>query len=201
MAEDVITLITADHRRVESLFERLKSKKGDQKATVIELHALLTAHARAEEDRVYPGLEAHHGLEEHKEAEILLDALKRADVGSPEFEQTLTELAESVNHHVEEEESTLLPMLAKKVGQQGLRKLGTAFAERRQEELEALSAAEGGRASRVGRTGGTATGRGAGRTARGMTKAELYRRAQAAHIEGRSQMTKQQLEKALQRKS
>ncbi|MEV4368692.1 hypothetical protein AB0J71_16600 [Nonomuraea sp. NPDC049637] len=31
---------------------------------------MLTAHARAEEDRVYPGLDAHHGVEEHKEAEL-----------------------------------------------------------------------------------------------------------------------------------
>ncbi|MCA2179381.1 hypothetical protein LDL08_24640 [Nonomuraea glycinis] len=77
MATDVITLITRDHRKVEELFARLTSGKGDPSATVAELHALLIAHARAEEDRVYPSIDAHHGLEEHKEAEVLLDALVR----------------------------------------------------------------------------------------------------------------------------
>lgn len=45
MATDVITLITKDHRTVESLFERLKAGQGDQKTLVTELHALLIAHA------------------------------------------------------------------------------------------------------------------------------------------------------------
>src|SRR5690606_5318959 len=60
MATDVITLITEDHRKVEALFERLKKEEGDIPSAVAELHALLTAHARAEEDRVYPGIDAHH---------------------------------------------------------------------------------------------------------------------------------------------
>ncbi|MFD2350261.1 hemerythrin domain-containing protein [Nonomuraea ferruginea] len=83
MATDVITLITNDHRKVEALFERLKKEEGDPKAAVTELHALLIAHARAEEDRVYPDLDAHHGLEEHKEAEVLLGELVRSRPGTP----------------------------------------------------------------------------------------------------------------------
>ncbi|MET8000247.1 hemerythrin domain-containing protein [Nonomuraea glycinis] len=175
MATDVITLITRDHRKVEELFARLTSGKGDPSATVAELHALLIAHARAEEDRVYPGIDAHHGLEEHKEAEVLLDALVRARPGTKEFRETLEKLVDSVNHHVEEEESELLPKLARQAGAKRLEELGEAFAQRRDEELRALN---GGPLSEV-------------------TKAELYEQAQKADIPGRSQMDKEELEQAL----
>ncbi|MCK2217634.1 hemerythrin domain-containing protein [Actinomadura sp. ATCC 31491] len=178
MATDVITLITKDHRTVESLFDRLKKGEGDIKATVAELHALLIAHARAEEDRVYPGLDAHHSVEEHKEAEVLLDALVRAQPGTPEFRTTLQQLIESVQHHVEEEESELLPALRKSAGEKRLQELGRAFKERRDAELKALGVPQQG-------------------SAEGATKAELYEAAQKADIPGRSQMDKEELAAAL----
>ncbi|GAA2304832.1 hypothetical protein GCM10010149_63160 [Nonomuraea roseoviolacea subsp. roseoviolacea] len=183
MATDVITLITRDHRKVEALFERLKKKEGDPRATVAELHALLTAHARAEEDRVYPGIDAHHEVEEHKEAEVLLDALVRAEPGTAEFQQTLVKLEESVSHHVEEEESELLPKLAGKADAKELERLGAAFQKRRDEELAALTGGSGAGSSSDGEA----------------TKAELYKEAQKADIPGRSQMDKEELEEALRK--
>lgn len=185
MATDVITLITSDHRKVETLFERLQNKQGDQRATVAELHALLIAHARAEEDRVYPGIDAHHGVEEHKEAEVLLDALVRAEPGTAEFEETLVKLVEAVSHHVEEEESELLPELARQAGEKRLKELGAAFAQRRDEELRALAGSNGSATSQAG--GGSPT------------KEELYHQAQEADIPGRSQMSKDELEKAVKK--
>ncbi|WP_171074448.1 hemerythrin domain-containing protein [Nonomuraea basaltis] len=182
MATDVITLITSDHRTVESLFERLKKEKGDPKATVAELHALLIAHARAEEDRVYPGIDAHHSVEEHKEAEVLLDALVRAQPGTTEFRKTLKELITAVTHHVEEEETKILPALAKSAGEKRLKELGKAFKERRAEELKALSVPK--QTSPAG-------------SREGATKAELYEKAQKADIPGRSQMGKKELAEAL----
>jgi len=183
MSTDVITLITSDHRTVESLFERLKKGQGDTEATVAELHALLTAHARAEEDRVYPGIDAHHGVEEHKEAEVLLDSLVRAEPGTPEFVEVLDKLVESVNHHVQEEESTLLPKLARASDEKKLRELGKAFQERRAEELRAL-------------TGGSPSSSSSSSSDE-PTKAELYEQAQQADIPGRSQMSKEELAEAL----
>ncbi|TMR09224.1 hemerythrin domain-containing protein [Nonomuraea turkmeniaca] len=186
MADDVITLIMADHRKVEELFARLVGGKGDQRAIVAELHALLTAHARAEEDLVYPGLDAHHGLEEHKRAEVLLDALNRAELGSAEFKNVRDLLAMAVSHHVREEESTILPLLARTVDPSGLKRLGKAFSERRQQELRALTATDGARKTRGGGSG-----------SHDLTKAKLYEQARKADIPGRSRMSKTELEKAL----
>ncbi|MGR6918267.1 hemerythrin domain-containing protein [[Actinomadura] parvosata] len=209
MADDVITLITADHRKVEELFARLTSGKGDRRAIVAALHALLTAHARAEEDVVYPCLDAHHGLEEHKEAEVLLDSLRRAEPGGAEFAGAHALLAASVSHHVQEEESTLLPLLARTVDGRRLRELGKAFQQRRQQELRALTvpkkdgavpkrdgaAPKKDRAAASG--GGRRTRTRAGAPAQTLTKTELYERARKADIPGRSRMTKKELEKAL----
>ncbi|MBB5137531.1 hemerythrin superfamily protein [Thermocatellispora tengchongensis] len=189
MKNDVITLITDDHRKIEELFERIKSGQGDQKKSVLELHALLTAHARAEEDRVYPGLDAHHSLEEHKEAEILMDSVRRAEPGSPEFRQALDKLIKSVTQHVQEEENEILPKLADKTDEKQRSKLGAAFMERRKEEMNALAVeAAGARPPRQRKAEGEH-----------LTKAELYERAQQADIPGRSHMSREELEKALQK--
>ncbi|NJP93570.1 hemerythrin domain-containing protein [Nonomuraea sp. FMUSA5-5] len=181
MATDVITLITQDHRVVEGIFDKLKKGQGDQKALVSELHALLIAHARAEEDRVYPGIDAHHSVEEHKEAEVLLDSLVRAQPGTAEFAKALDDLIESINHHVEEEETKLLPELKKASDAKELERLGKAFQQRRAEELQALGASSGGPSGGSGEP----------------TKAELYEQAQQADIPGRSQMGKEELAQAL----
>ncbi|GAA4905776.1 hemerythrin-like domain-containing protein [Nonomuraea thailandensis] len=182
MAADVITLIKADHRKVEELFAKLSSGRGDPRAIVAALHALLTAHARAEEDVIYPRLDAHHGLEQHKEAEVLLDSLKRAEPGGTEFAGAHALLAVSVSHHVQEEESTLLPLLARTTSERELRDLGRTFRQRRQQELRALTWK-----ARAASGGGH------------LTKTELYERAREADIPGRSRMSKKELEKALAR--
>jgi hypothetical protein len=80
---------------------------------------------------------------------------------------------DSVSHHVEEE-SELLPKLARQAGAKRLEELGEAFAQRRDEELRALNG-----------------------PLSGATKAELYEQAQQADIPGRSQMDKEELEQAL----
>ena len=81
MAADAVTLIEEDHRAMEALFDQVLARKGDRVALVAEITARLTAHARAEEQEVYPALaqadpaeqdEVEHAQEEHHEAEHLL---------------------------------------------------------------------------------------------------------------------------------
>lgn len=74
---DAVTAITNDHRRMEALFDKLRSAGEDRTPLVAEVKARLTAHSVAEEEHVYPALvgndpaeqdEVHHGVEEHREA-------------------------------------------------------------------------------------------------------------------------------------
>ena len=81
MRIDAITLIKADHRLLDGLLDRLEAGSGDRRALVEEVTARLTAHARAEEQQVYPAIkeagtgegdEVDHAYQEHWQAEHLL---------------------------------------------------------------------------------------------------------------------------------
>jgi hemerythrin-like domain-containing protein len=139
MADDAVTAIKADHRAMERLFERMRAP-GDRAALVKECVARLSAHSWAEEERVYPAIvkadppeegQVYHGVEEHHEAEELLHKLEEIDPSSADWEPALEEFVAAVKHHVEEEETKILPALAEAVDRAKLEQLGAAFEERR----------------------------------------------------------------------
>lgn len=188
MSVDAVTAITEDHRRLDQLFERLMSGAGDRRALVGELVTRLTVHARAEESEIYPAIamlntqeeaEVEHAEQEHQEAEHLLKKVANL-VDSPHFEQALTDLVESVRHHVEEEEQRVLPPLREMVDDTTLEELGKAFERVRTKLLRAAGheSVAGDRLAEASRE-------------------ELYEMAKQADIPGRSGMTKDELADAL----
>lgn len=140
---DVVDLIMQDHREVERLFEELRTQPEKRPLSVPVLVGLLTAHSRAEEAEVYPVAreeagaadEVAHSQQEHAEAEELLQRLQQAEVDSPEFDEVLAELVEAVTHHVEEEESDVLPAMRAGLDASRLDELAEAFAASREEHL------------------------------------------------------------------
>ncbi|MDG6108987.1 hemerythrin domain-containing protein [Dactylosporangium aurantiacum] len=138
MASDAVTLIMSDHRVMEQLFDRLRAGSGDRQLLLDEIAARLTAHSHAEEQRVYPELPAelaHHGADEHHEAERMLHDLQRMGPDDEAFADRLDDFIAAVGHHVQEEESTVLPALRDAVGDARLIELGAAFEQVRLEEL------------------------------------------------------------------
>jgi hemerythrin superfamily protein len=143
VATDVVDLIMQDHREVEWLFDELKTRPEKRRLLVPTLTTLLTAHSRAEEAEVYPVArdeageteEVAHSQEEHVQAEQLLARLAETDPQSPEFDEVLNEVVEAVTHHVEEEESTVLPGMRKRLDDGRLAELGRAFAASRAEHM------------------------------------------------------------------
>lgn len=138
MASDAVTLIMNDHRVMEQLLERLRAGTGDPQLLLDEVAARLTAHSHAEELRVYPALPpdlAHHGADEHHEAERMLHDLQRMGPQDEAFADRLDDFFAAVVHHVEEEETTVLPALRDAVGGDRLIELGAAFEQVRLEEL------------------------------------------------------------------
>jgi hemerythrin superfamily protein len=143
MASDAVTLIKNDHRILEDLFKQVDAGKGDRQELLEEIATLLTAHSRAEEQEVYPALakadpdraaQVDHATHEHDEAEELLEnALQSLD--SPEFDDIFAEFVEAVAHHVEQEETEVLPALRAAVDPATLDRLGAAFARVRADEL------------------------------------------------------------------
>ncbi|HUR13231.1 MAG TPA: hemerythrin domain-containing protein [Mycobacteriales bacterium] len=179
MSQDVVDLIMNDHREVERLFAQLKAEPATRANVVPVLTTLLTAHSRAEEAEVYPAAkseageteEVEHSQEEHLEADKLLKKLIATDPTAPEFETALAELEKAITHHVEEEESKVLPGLRSGLEADRLVSLGEAFLASREEHL--------------------------GEQPVDLRKQDLLQQAMNAGLPGAWEMSKDELEKAL----
>lgn len=144
---DVLDLILDDHRRFEQLLRDLRDSSSDRDGVRRAFAALHVAHALAEEKHVYPKLrrsraitehEAEHGEEEHAEGhEALLAVLELKGTDTQAFDDAVEELATAVNHHLTEEELTILNPARDEVGEQVRAQLGEAFATERNAQLDA----------------------------------------------------------------
>ena len=145
-AGDVIDLILEDHRRFEALLRELRDASSDRDAARKAFAALHVAHAEAEESKVYPTLrkkdaisdhDAEHGEEEHAEGhEALLKVLEADTLEGEEFDDLVEDLATAVNHHLTEEELTILNPAREEVAEDVRQRLGKAFAAERNAQLE-----------------------------------------------------------------
>jgi hemerythrin superfamily protein len=143
---DVVDLILDDHRRFEALLRDLRDVTADRDAVRRAFSALHVAHAEAEEQKVYPTLrrkdaidehEAEHGEEEHAEGhEALLAVLEADRVEGEEFDDLVEELAGKVNHHLTEEELTILNPARDDVAERTRAELGETFAAARNRHLD-----------------------------------------------------------------
>jgi len=183
---DVVDLIKAQHRLIEDLLERAQKGDGDVAELLRRVDGLLRPHSEAEESFVYPairdydeseGEEVKDGTAEHHHIEAMLTELLQEDPDGPGFDGKLAAMAAELKHHVEEEESDLLPVLSEKASADERDELGTRFAEATgTEDLEIPASASTGEP----------------------TKEELYERAKEQGVEGRSTMTKDELARAVE---
>ena len=188
---DVVTLIKSQHREIEELLEQAQQEDADTLALLRRVAGLLGPHSAAEESFVYPRIaelrpaeadEVHDGTAEHHHAEALLAELLSGRPGEPGYDGKLAALAGELKHHVEEEESELLPVLSDKASDEERERLGEQFAARTGHGGVRPDAKSGGSAEEVSADA---------------TKAELYEKAKKADIPGRSSMTKDELAKAI----
>lgn len=147
---DLRARLHADHAEVSRLIDELLatddvdvSSRDDLKVQII---IQLTAHAKAEEEVVYTYLRQDEqlraavddGVREHQEIDDALRDLETLDAGDQALEVVLRELKSSVDHHVQEEESEVLPRAERVFGQQALVALIPTFNQRRMEIMDNL---------------------------------------------------------------
>jgi hemerythrin superfamily protein len=145
MAQDAVELIKSDHRKVEQLFREFE-EAGDRayktkQELIGQIVEELEVHATIEEEIYYPAVEAKarkdgkeliaEAVEEHHVVKILLGELGSMSSEDEAFDAKVTVLMENVRHHVEEEESELLPQSEKILGTDELSRLGGQMAARR----------------------------------------------------------------------
>jgi hemerythrin superfamily protein len=143
---DVVDLILDDHRLFEALLRDLRDATADRETARAQLSAVLIAHGEAEEEKVYNTLrrkdaisdhDAEHGEEEHAEGnEKLLALLECSGTDTQKFDDAVEELATALNHHIGEEEQTILNPARTDVSDAVRADLGKAWAARRNELLD-----------------------------------------------------------------
>ncbi|TDV54189.1 hemerythrin domain-containing protein [Actinophytocola oryzae] len=143
---DVIDLILADHRLFEMLLRQLRDASADRAVVRDALANVLVAHAEAEEKFVYPKLrkrsavgahEAEHGAEEHAEGhEALLKVLELKGTDTKAFDDAVEELSGTINHHLVEEELTILNPAREELGARAKADLGAEFLKERNRQID-----------------------------------------------------------------
>jgi hemerythrin superfamily protein len=134
---DLIDDIISDHREVEAVFNQIQAGSHDGKRDLVE-HVIteLVRHSVAEEQYLYPTVRrvlpngdqlADHELKEHAEAEEVMKAIEKTDAQDAKFDELVGKLIEDIRHHVQEEESDLLPKLRTACDAAELDELGEKF--------------------------------------------------------------------------
>lgn len=178
---DALEMLKADHRKVEGLFATVK--KSPAVKVVQQICTELTVHAAIEEQVIYPLLSQvpdgaklrKEAQEEHQEAKDAIARIEAAGYDPDRARPTIETLIESVNHHVEEEENEVFPTMREALGDDRLAVAGQDLAMAKLRFMKSIVDLDE------------------------LTKDELYELAQATGVEGRSDMAKPDLVKALQR--
>ncbi|RNL87623.1 hemerythrin domain-containing protein [Halostreptopolyspora alba] len=135
--DDVITVLSQDHREVEQLFSRLQEDSAptgeERRQLTDETIIALVQHMVAEEMYVFPATRelvpdgdaiADKELEDHAEVERLMKRIEDLPVTDPRFEAVLEEMITGVRGHVRDEERHLFVALRANATPEELRSLG-----------------------------------------------------------------------------
>jgi hemerythrin superfamily protein len=135
---DIVDEIIADHRQVEGVFSEIENRSGPNNRRELVEHVIteLVRHSVGEEQYLYPTARrvlpdgeqlADHELKEHAEAEAVMKQLENTDEGDPKFDALVGRLMEDIRHHIEDEETDLLPKLRDACDGAELMELGKKF--------------------------------------------------------------------------
>jgi len=113
-----ISILKKDHDTVKELFDKFeKAESAAEKEKIIAKAVTeLKIHAVIEEELFYPAVRKHVGKdimneadEEHHVARVLIAELDKSGRSDDHRDAKFTVLAESVRHHIKEEENEMLP--------------------------------------------------------------------------------------------
>jgi hypothetical protein len=146
-ADDAISQLKADHRRVEALFRQFESARDEatQQQLAEEICRELTIHATLEEEIFYPSVRAalpdegdlvFEAVLEHGSLKMLIGNLEGLEPGDELFKPSLSVMKEYVEHHVKEEETEMFPKFER--AGMDLEAIGEEMQERREQLLGEL---------------------------------------------------------------
>ena len=143
--QDGLQLLTADHRKVEDLFERFEAASGTaaKEKLVRRICTELKVHSQIEEEIYYPAIRGKvddAGLDEayveHDSAKLLINELEAAEPDERFYDAKVKVLSELIEHHVKEEEKERDNLFQQtRAADIDLEALGARLAARKQELL------------------------------------------------------------------
>ena len=123
---DAIAMLTADHKRVKTLFsefDKLKEEGSDEEKSAIveQICNEMKIHAQLEEEIFYPAVREaiddsdlmDEAIVEHAGAKELIAQLEEASPEDDLYDAKVTVLGEQIDHHVKEEEGDMFPKARK----------------------------------------------------------------------------------------
>ena len=148
---DAATLLKADHRKVDALFDKFDDARGSSEKSkiVAEICTELKIHTMIEEEVFYPALRGKiddsvidEAYVEHDGAKVLVNDLSQGSPADAMYDAKVKVLAEEIRHHVKEEERWLTGMFAKaRMAGVDMTDLGTKMLGRKNELLAAAAKA------------------------------------------------------------
>lgn len=180
---DALQLLKQDHDKVRGLFEQFRSAGDSEDASKMEEVAMeifheLEVHTTIEERVFYPAVRDAGGgdlddltdesNEEHHVVDLLIEEVKGMSPSDDRFKAKMTVMMENVEHHASEEEDEMFPKVRDLMDSDRLQQLGSDL-EQEKQKIASES----------------------------MSKGELYDKAADQGVEGRSQMSKDELAQAV----
>ena len=119
---DAIALLKADHRKVETLFEKFEKAKdaATKKSLAQQICTELSVHTAIEEEIFYPACTGKieedlvkEAYVEHDGAKVMIAEILASGPGDDFYDAKVKVLSEEIKHHVKEEEARVEGMFAK----------------------------------------------------------------------------------------
>lgn len=142
---NAVELLKDQHREIDALVEKFENAKraNEKEAIFLDLAERLVAHDAIEREIFYPACERALGrteplMEGIAEHGLIEFSVFRADQarGKDSFEYLVRVLAETVKHHVEEEETEVLPDVVEAMDEEELETLGEEMLTRFEASME-----------------------------------------------------------------
>src|SRR5260221_74805 len=141
----VPTILKKDHRVVSGLIMTLQMTpriNGSFRKTLLEqIRKNVMRHTQAEEEILYPAIRniiflggqpnVDQAYREHQQVKDLLNDLRTMDPNSDAFDNKFAEFKAKIEHHVEEEESQMFPMLMERMSAEHQEELGQQIHNRK----------------------------------------------------------------------
>jgi hemerythrin superfamily protein len=136
-----IAMLKDDHKKVTDLFDKFERANDARTQWEVARKAIheLKIHSAIEEELFYPSVGKivrdedlmNEAAEEHHVVHVLMDEINGEELEAPVFHAKFMVLAESVRHHIKQEEGQMFTKLASY--DTDLEELGAWMEERRQE--------------------------------------------------------------------